>query len=128
MNQERRAGGRHDVLVISQDDTWCRFVQNTLRRTDHTLSAHSLTEAEECLSGRDFDVVFFSNRLVPRSMGELENFQGWCSEAKVIVFFDPKDPEMHLSKRHLKQHGVEVVEKPTEGKALRREIRHAISA
>ena len=126
MNQERRAGGRQDVLVISSDDLWCRFVENTLRRTDHVLDVHSLAEAEEFLSEQTFDIVFFSNRLVPRNMNELEAFLAWCSDSKVVVFFDPKDPEMHLSRKHLSQYGVEVVEKPTEGKALRREIKHAL--
>jgi len=126
MEQERRTEEKRTALVISSDELWCKFVHNTLRRTDRVLEASSLTEADELLGKSSFDVVFFSNELIPRNMAELESFISKCSGGKVVVVNDSPDEEMHLSPKHLSQAGVGVAEKPTESKALRRIVRHAL--
>lgn len=125
MNQERR-DTRFDLLVISSDVLWCKFVRNTMRRTDHILEVTSLSKAEECLKERPFDIIFFSNELVPRSMSEVETFLSWCPESRVVVLCSPHDAELHLSRKHLARLGIEAEERPEEGKALRRIIKHCL--
>lgn len=126
MTEERREA-RSNVLAISSDDLWCKFVRNTLRRTDEVLEAKSFMEAETLSRSGNFEIIFFSNELVPRSMAELEQLQQWCPSAKVVVLFDLKDSEeMHISRKHLAQLSIDAEEKPTESKALRRVIKHAL--
>ncbi len=125
MNQERR-DTRFDLLVISSDVLWCKFVRNTMRRTDHVLEVASLAKAEECLRDRKFDIIFFSNELVPRNKSEIESFLSWCPGSRVVVLCWPRDAELHLSRKHLAQLGIDAEERPEEGKALRRIIRHCL--
>ena len=119
-DNERREKSKGHILVVAHDELWSKFVENTLRRTDAVEDSFTLDEAREHLKNEKYWIIILSSKVVPDKVHEFESFLSYTNNAKIIVVRHPKDTHHRINDKHLKQMGVIVEDRPTDGKGLRR--------
>jgi len=123
-SEERRGGKQHDILAVSKDEPWLHFAEKILRKSDHVETLKNLGEIPKLIEkGMQFDVLMISSELIPAKIKDFEELLNTAKADRVWALEEPHDEHQRINNKHLRELGVEVTDRPENGKAMRRVLK-----
>lgn len=122
---ERRETEPTFVIAVSQDVPWLHFAEKSLRRTDQVITASSLGQANEQVHSLNSarKLALISSEVVPSKIKEFQPLLDEGGFWKACVLKEPHDTHQRINDKHLKELGVEVLDRPENAKAFRRVLK-----